>query len=107
MNSKLVFLPLSAGVDWDKCWNYGLGPAGGGTYVLQRARRHLNKSIYYHLLTCNCEHYVKFWTEQNYNVNQSGSPASSYCSFFKKDLRKHKGTYSRQELEGIETNSVD
>lgn len=78
------------GVDWNRCWNYGMGGAGGGSYVLERARRHLNKKIYYHLLTCNCEHYVKWWAQSDYNVNQSGSRASSYCSFFQAVAKESK-----------------
>lgn len=57
--------------------------------------------MYYHLLTCNSEHYVKFWTEQNYNINQSGSRASSYCSFFHEEQPKQNQILTSEEQQDI------
>lgn len=70
--------------NYDKCRNHGGGLAG--EFADLNAYKLKNQSVYYNLLTCNCEHYVKYWAgELDYNSNQSGWGASEACDFFRYD----------------------
>lgn len=53
-------------VNW--CRNHG--PGRFGPHAVDRARVHLHSEVYYHLLTCNCEHYVDAWAGNSLCNNQ-------------------------------------
>ncbi|XP_034249868.1 uncharacterized protein LOC117650504 [Thrips palmi] len=55
-----------------KCANRG--PGLFGSRAVARAREHLGRPVYYHLLRCNCEHYVKAWAGKPLCANQAMCP---------------------------------
>jgi len=65
----------------DKCTNNGQGKFSADK-AIARARRMVDKELHYNLLSCNCEHYVKYWVGRNEFWNQSGSPPDSCCGIW-------------------------
>ncbi|XP_034232113.1 uncharacterized protein LOC117640032 [Thrips palmi] len=64
--------------DIRKCRN--LGPGLFGAWAVARARLpHLDRSVYYHLLRCNCEHYVKAWAGMPLCSNQAAMCPCHKC----------------------------
>lgn len=66
---------------FDGCINRGNSPAG--TNAILNARQMKGGKLFYETWTCNCEHYVKYWSGGNYDETGLGFPASESCGIFK------------------------
>ncbi|KAK9891968.1 hypothetical protein WA026_017451 [Henosepilachna vigintioctopunctata] len=70
------------GFDRSKCSNRGKGKLPV-TVALERAQNWLNRNVYYDLIRCNCQHWVKYWTDGTsggFFENQSGLPTNKKCA---------------------------
>lgn len=80
-NIRIQPFDVKRGFNKQSCFNDGPGKLGREVSI-DRALKFADVPIHYNLLRCNCEHFVKHWTEGSsgkWYDNQSLLPSSHDC----------------------------